>query len=73
MDYRRLDSVTKKDVYPLPRINDMLDSLSEARVFSTFTLPKDFGKWRLIKLRKRRQLLSHIIVYLNLIRCLLGY
>ena len=30
VDYRRLNSVTKMDVYPLPRIDDMLDSLSEA-------------------------------------------
>ena len=36
VDYRRLNSVTKMDVYPLPRINDMLDSLSEAQcVFYT--------------------------------------
>ena len=31
--YRRLNSITKMDVHPLPRIDDMLDSLSEARVF----------------------------------------
>ena len=27
VDYRRLNTVTKKDVYPLPRIDDTLDSL----------------------------------------------
>ena len=30
------------DVYPLPRIDDMLDSLSEARVFSTLDLASGF-------------------------------
>ena len=42
VDYRRLNSVTKMDVYPLPRIDDMLDSLSEARVFSTLDLASGF-------------------------------
>ena len=30
------------DVYPLPRIDDMLDSLSEAYVFSTLDLASGF-------------------------------
>ena len=28
VDYRRLNTITKKDVYPLPRIDDILDSLA---------------------------------------------
>ena len=42
VDYRRLNSVAKLDVYPLPRIDDMLDSLSEACVFSTLDLASGF-------------------------------
>ena len=42
VDYRRLNSVTKMDVYPLPRIDDMLDSLSEARKFSMLDLASGF-------------------------------
>ena len=72
VDYRRLNSITKMDVYPLPRIDDMLDPFLKHVCFLRWTLPQDFGKWRLIKLQKRRQLSSHIMVYLNLIRCLLG-
>ena len=37
VNYRNLNSVTK-DVYPLPHINDILDTLSGARFFSTLEL-----------------------------------
>ena len=38
IDFRKLNSVTKKDTYPLPRIDDTLDVLGEAKVFSTLDL-----------------------------------
>ena len=34
VDYRRLNSVTKKDAFPLPRIQDCLDTVSGATLFS---------------------------------------
>ncbi|GFY02223.1 retrovirus-related Pol polyprotein from transposon 412 [Trichonephila clavipes] len=36
VDYRKLNDVTKKDSYPLPRIDDTLDTLSGHKWFSTF-------------------------------------
>ena len=42
VDYRKVNSITKKDVYPLPRIDDILDTLSEARYFSTLDLASGF-------------------------------
>jgi hypothetical protein len=30
VDYRKLSDITKKDVYPLPRIDDSLNALGSA-------------------------------------------
>ena len=38
VDYRRLNDVTTKDSYPLPRISDCLDALATGRYFSAFDL-----------------------------------
>lgn len=38
IDYHKLNGVTKKDVYPLPCIDDILDTLSGAKFFSTIDL-----------------------------------
>jgi len=38
VDYRQLNERTVKDAYPLPRIDDCLDTLAGAKLFSTFDL-----------------------------------
>lgn len=45
VDYRRLNKVTKKDVYPLPRVDDTLDRLRCARYFSSIDLKS--GYWQI--------------------------
>jgi hypothetical protein len=42
MDYRKLNDVTKKDCFPLPWIDDTLDTLAEAKWFSTLDLKSSY-------------------------------
>jgi Reverse transcriptase (RNA-dependent DNA polymerase) len=45
IDYRKLNAVMEKDSYALPRVDDCLDSLGDARYFST--LDANCGYWQI--------------------------
>ena len=49
VDYRALNSVTKPDRFPLPRIDDLLDQLGESKYFSTIDLASGFWQIRMAK------------------------
>ena len=42
IDYRKLNAVTRKDAYPLPRCDSCLDAMSSAKWFSTFDLRSSY-------------------------------
>jgi RNase H-like domain found in reverse transcriptase/Reverse transcriptase (RNA-dependent DNA polymerase) len=45
IDYRRLNALTVRDSYPLPRMDECIDSLGDARIFST--LDCNSGYWQI--------------------------
>lgn len=45
VDYRKLNEITEKDRYPLPRIDDILDQLRSARLMSKIDLRS--GYWQI--------------------------
>ena len=53
VDYRRLNAVSKRDVYPLPRMDDVFDRLAGANYFSTLDLAN--GYWQVPVAEKDRQ------------------
>ena len=42
VDYRALNCQTKKDIYPLPRIGDLLNKLSQATCLSAIDLASGY-------------------------------
>jgi transposase InsO family protein len=42
VDYRQLNSTTRKDAYPLPRIDVCLDAMANSKWFSTFDLRSSY-------------------------------
>ena len=44
VDFQKLNGVTRKDAQPLPRIDDTLDTLGQACLFSTLDLAS--GYWQ---------------------------
>ena len=45
IDYRRLNAITVKDKYPLPRIDDTIDQLHGSKFFTTLDLYN--GYWQI--------------------------
>jgi hypothetical protein len=44
IDFRKLNGITKKDAYPLPRIDDMLEKLGALSTSRVWTLPAASGR-----------------------------
>ena len=49
IDYRRLSVVTVKDSYPIPRMDDCLDSLGEATIFTWLDAYSGYWQMNVVK------------------------
>lgn len=54
IDFRKLNSVTKKNVFPLPNLEDCLDALNGNKYFSTLDLAS--GYWQIEMAEKSKEL-----------------
>lgn len=60
VDYRGLNSVTKLDQFPLPRIDNLLDQLGKSRYFTTLDLASGFWQIRVDKpSREKTAFITH--------------
>jgi len=41
-DYRELNKVTRKDTFPLPRVDDILDNIGQSKFFTTLDLASSY-------------------------------
>ncbi|KAG8176259.1 hypothetical protein JTE90_021356 [Oedothorax gibbosus] len=55
VDYRRLNDITKKDSYPLPRIDETLDTLVGNRWFTTLDLKSGYWQVKIHQTTKERR------------------
>ncbi len=64
VDYRRLNAVTKIDVFPLPRIDDSLDLLSRTKYFTTLDLMSGYWQVKMdIESREKTAFVTHSGLY----------
>lgn len=42
VDYRKLNKVTKKDAYPLPHVDDLVNAIGKAMMFSALDMHSGF-------------------------------
>ena len=66
IEYRRLNSITRKDIFSMPRIDDMVEQLKGKKVFTTLD---DIGKYSWTQLQGKKQLFGHTMVCMNFWLC----
>ena len=47
IDYRKLNEITIKDSYPLPRIDEMMDRIHRSKVFTKLDLKSGYNQIRI--------------------------
>ena len=57
VDYRRLNAMTVRDIYPIPQMNKTIDSPGEAVILSTLVCNLGYWKTPMAEKDKKRRLL----------------
>ena len=73
VDYRKLNSITLRDSYPLPRMDECIDSLGSATLFSTLDCNSGYGNCQWQKKIRTKQPLPATRVAINFCDYPLGY
>ena len=71
IDYQKLNSVTKADAHPLPRIEDIFDTLSGSKFFTTLDLAMGYHQVKVLPEDWERQHSTPRSDYSNKMSCLL--
>ena len=66
IDYRKLNEVTVRDAYPIPRIDDTLDALQHAHFISTLDLRSDY--WQ-VEIDDASKSLTAFVTHRELFKC----
>lgn len=72
VDFRRLNSQTISQPYPMPDVDSQLSSLSAGKIFCTSDLSYGYLQIALVRQRKTRLHLSLLMQYISSNVCLLG-
>ena len=59
IDFRKVNAVTHRDAYPLPRIDETLDSLAKASLFSTLDLASGYWQVELEEAAREKTAFPH--------------
>lgn len=73
VDYRQLNNKTKKDAYALPRIEEILGSLSGNSYFTVLDAKSGYHQIEIEESHKERTAFTVFAHFLNTIGCLLAY
>ena len=73
VDYRKVNCLTRKDAYPIPKIDETLDTLAGAKLFSTLDLRSGYWQVRVNPEHREKTAFCTSEGLLNLMLCPLGY